>query len=218
MRARTWAPLKSRMCYGFGKWEMLFKKSRDQSKMSFVRCTLISALAVITLSCAHERNDMSAQEYECQPTGTYYADSKRFFPAGWDVTEIELFLTALEEPSKSRASTSKLRPEERLAVNYDAYWTLKKAFGLEPAGLAAILWMVGCKVDARKQYRLAASGIRNEAVSWGQLGVAAHLLRRYEESEQAFSEAIRLDPNYFDMKPVQKEIAEASRSKRPLVP
>ncbi len=126
-------------------------------------------------------------------------------------------MTALEESVKPEATASPLSFEERLAVNYDAYWAISKAIGVKPAGLGAILFMVGCEEESFiDKYRFAP--LRDPAGWWGELGVAEHIIGNYEESEGAFDKALQIEPDYFAKRPIQKRIAEAARARRPLTP
>lgn len=179
--------------------------------------TLLCLLVISVLaSCAVRDTDAAADNCECRLSGQYRFDKLHFCPSGFNAKTVEFYLLALEEKSQQSATAPALTLEETLAVNYDAYWAVKKTLGVTSPGMAALLSMVGCEKESSDEFR--AHDIGKSSAFWGELGVAAHVLRKYEESVRAFDQAVRLEPDYFATKPLQKRIAEAARAGRPLQP
>jgi len=72
--------------------------------------------------------------------------------------------------------------------------------------------------DALGAYRSALRVRPGYANAWGNLGMTAYLLGRYREAAEAFETARELVPDYFDTRPVQRKVWEASRRHRPPLP
>src|SRR3989442_14560899 len=72
--------------------------------------------------------------------------------------------------------------------------------------------------EALEAYRAAVRARPGYAAAWGNLGMTAYLLGRFEESEDAFETARTFVPDYFYTRPIQRQAWEASRLRRPPLP
>jgi hypothetical protein len=53
---------------------------------------------------------------------------------------------------------------------------------------------------------------------WASLGIWAHFAGQYNESVHAFERALSMEPDYFERRPDDRKLLEASRQKRPYRP
>jgi tetratricopeptide (TPR) repeat protein len=97
---------------------------------------------------------------------------------------------------------------------YDGISTFVRDYKVGYAALGIVLGRVGLWEEASQAFLKAAKKKPNSAGTWGNLGVAEHVLGNYKQSENTFQKALKLEPGYFDARPMQKKIAENSRKNR----
>jgi hypothetical protein len=120
--------------------------------------------------------------------------------------------------------------EEQLALEYDM-GVVAKAFAVSSGHpinqeqLGVVLGRVGLWEEALRAFYEGLKTGRHvvfrgkkhvipEPGMWGAVGVAAHVLGRYDGSVLAFDKAVALDATYFDTRKIQRKIREASHSGR----
>lgn len=150
--------------------------------------------------------------------GSYHKDKKYFHLYGPN----PLFFNALLEGKKLvgvPGAPTTFTDEQKIAIEYDVLWSVKKSgLGKYDIGvqLGVVLGEVGCWEAALEAFRNATGRDPTATApgTWGNLGVAAHVLGRYKESTGAFKKASELDPTYFDTRKIQRKIWEASRNEK----
>jgi Flp pilus assembly protein TadD len=106
-----------------------------------------------------------------------------------------------------------------LAAEYDAVSyvaRIAKIGGYKEYGI--LLGAVGRWGEAAAAFRLAQQEHPADVGAGGDLGVANHALGRHLEAVQAFEDALRHDPAYFERRPTQRRIWEASQNGSSLEP
>lgn len=148
--------------------------------------------------------------------GRYHQDKTRFFPLKHNAKEKELFLAALKEGEGFRPlpDNPALNAEQKLAALYDGISALVQDYNVGYDALGVVLGRVGLWEEAFQAFLKAAKKKPNSAGTWGSLGVAGHVLGHYKQSANAFQKALKLEPRYFDTRPIQKKFAENSRKNR----
>ncbi len=144
--------------------------------------------------------------------GRYRLDKTRFYPKKHNTEEKKFLFAALKEGEGFQPRDYPgLSAEQNLASSYDVISSIVREFQVGYAGLGVVLGRVGLWEEASQAFLKAAKKKPNSAGTWGNLGVAYHVLGNYKQSENAFQKALKLEPGYFDARPLQKKIAENSR-------
>jgi Flp pilus assembly protein TadD len=78
-----------------------------------------------------------------------------------------------------------------------------------------LLFGLGRADEAVTHLQEAARLAPDDATTWGDLGIALASARRYDEAQQAFEAALRLDASFFELRPAARAVADAARQQRP---
>lgn len=144
--------------------------------------------------------------------GVYAYDKYIFFPDGRNRSIESVFLTALKEGGCEKAevySASSTR-EDMLPIEYDGEWAFNSVIGARP-DLGCLLGRLGRWKEALDAFRAASIDSNPQsAETMGNVGVAAHVAGRFQESTEYFKKAKTLEPGYFTKKIKQKKIFRAS--------
>jgi len=160
-------------------------------------------------------NDDAAEWFSIGPLlGSFAYDKAIFFPEGRDQRREALFMEALKEGGCSSAEVVTPSPEavQKLAVEYDVAWLLSGSTKRADAELGCVLGKVGRWNEALEAFSAESGRQPASARLFGLMGVAANALGRYEASTEHFRQASDLEPEYFDSRPRQRHIHEASQA------
>jgi tetratricopeptide (TPR) repeat protein len=155
-----------------------------------------------------------------QLTGHYSKDKFYFFPNGRDFKKEHIFLQALLEGAEGELYKPKgtFSAEQNLAIEYDVAALVVKTSddGLETYGI--VLGKVGRWNESMEAFKKACGINKNAAGMWGNLGVAQHAIGNYGESAKSFEQATVIAPSYFNSRPNQKMVWQASKNGRTVTP
>jgi tetratricopeptide (TPR) repeat protein len=99
--------------------------------------------------------------------------------------------------------------EQMLAIEYDVAWVISAKLGAYP-DLGCVLGKVGRWNEAVEAFKAASTSNPQSADIMGNIGVAAHVVGRFEESIEYYRKAKSLESDYFKKKAQQKRIFNAS--------
>lgn len=143
--------------------------------------------------------------------GVFAYDKALFFPNGRDQDKEAYWLSALREGGCTNAEVFSASEEsiQKLAIEYDIAWFMSSE--------KKVMYQLGCVLskvarwsEAFQAFKAASRSNPNSAEIMGYTGVAAHVTGRYQESIEYFKKAIALEPGYFEKRPRQKIIYNAS--------
>lgn len=162
-----------------------------------------------------------ADQYEL--TGHYYKDKFYFFPHGRNFEAERIYFKALLEGDRSFEPAQGFRPEENLAIDYDAMAFVAARVSGRSSRYGIVLGRVGRWKEAAEAFKKAdpadeIAGPDAPSGFQGNLGVAQHALGNYAESVSSFNNALSNDSAYFESRPNQLRIFQVSKEGRALAP
>jgi len=144
-------------------------------------------------------------------TGQYRNDKVYFYPDERSYQMKDFFIQALleGEDKYSPESNKTIISEQELAIEYDLASWITSTYNTKYEDYAIVLGKVGLWKESAAAFKKIKGD--KHAGTFGNQGVVQHALENYKKSVEFFETALKMNPIYFQSRPIQKKIWEASK-------